>query len=293
MSKYPFRSKKNLFNSTDSLENEEDHMSFQSLDNLNQKESSKVKTDNLESEFNFITLNRLFGGKKNSEFNKPVTKFILKKSKRGRKTTKNSKKETHSADSYDNILRKIQTHFLNFMISFINDCIKSLHENKKMNLKNINYEEKKKIKRAYLEKIKYVTINEIINNIDISTKYKKYNKDINRTNLTKLSQISFFKKLFQMKFIELFCLYYNESKPLDKLFLFDKTITLSKKTKPYYNLLKDKNSNEKYFIEITKMNYINDFNKAETDNNIGDCSEENICQRETNNSINIKDDEIF
>ena len=245
-------------------------------------------------------MNQLFGVK-----NKPVFISVLK-NKRGRKPKKISKKETHDANTFDNILRKIQTHFLSFMISFINDCIKSLHENKRMNLKKnniliisyywiikqrINYAEKRKIKKEYLEKIKNATINEFIQNTDISIKYKRCNKDINKINLTKLSKIPFFKNLFEMNFLELFYLYYNKSQPFDKLFLFNKTINLSENTKPFYNLLKAEESNKENFIEIAKMNYINEINPNENDNEIGDDSEDNIYQRETNNSINIKDDE--
>ena len=39
------------------------------------------------------------------------------------------------------------------------------------------------------------------------------------------------------------------------------------------------------------MNFINDIIKNEKDKQIGESSEDNIYQRETNNSINIKDDE--
>ena len=230
-------------------------------------------------------MNQLFGVK-----NKPVFISVLK-NKRGRKPKKISRKETHDANTFDNILRKIQTHFLSFMISFINDCIKSLHENKRMNLKKINYAEKRKIKKEYLEKIKNATINEFIQNKDISIKYKRCNKDINKINLTKLSKIPFFKNLFEMNFLELFYLYYNKSQPFDKLFLFNKTINLSENTKPFYNLLKAEESNKENFIEIAKMNYINEINPNENDNEIGDYSEDNIYQRETNNSIDIKDDE--
>ena len=105
-----------------------------------------------------------------------------------------------------------------------------------------------------------------------------------------------------MNFLELFSIYYNKSQPLDKLLLFNKTINLSKKilfnktinlskkTKPFYKLLETEESHKEYFIEIVKMNYINDINKNEKDNKIGESSEDNIYQRETNNSINIKDD---
>ena len=94
-----------------------------------------------------------------------------------------------------------------------------------------------------------------------------------------------------MNFLELFRLYYNKSQPLDKLFLFNKTINLSENTKPFYKLLEAVEANRENFIEIAKMNYINDINQNESHNQIGDYFEDNICQRETNNSINIKDDE--
>ena len=295
MSKKPFVSQNNLFSSKNLFEKEEDNISLKSndiisfpyeIDNLNKNETGKVNSDNFVSDFNPKTLNQLFGVK-----NKFKSKFVLKNKKRGRPSEKISKKETHHAYTYDNILRKIQTHFLNFMLSFINDCIKSLHESKRMNLKNINYAEKRKIKKSYLEKVKNATINEIINNADISIKYKKYDKDINRKNVTKLSKNSFFENLFKMNFLELFSIYYNKSQPLDKLLLFNKTINLSKKTKPFYKLLETEESHKKYFIEIAKMNYINDIIKNEKDKQIGESSEDNIYQRETNNSINIKDDE--
>ena len=281
MSNYPFRLQNNFLNSTYSYENEDNNISLKSYDNI----SSSNEIDNLESDFNSKIMNQLFGVK-----NKPVFISVLK-NKRGRKPKKISRKETHDANTFDNILRKIQTHFLSFMISFINDCIKSLHKNKRMNLKKINYAEKRKIKKSYLEKIKNATINEFIQNTDISIKYKRCNKDINKINLTKLSKISFFKNLFEMNFLELFHLYYNKSQPLDKLFLFNETINLSENTKPFYNLLKAEESNKENFIEIAKMNYINEINPNENDNEIGDCSEDNIYQKEKNNSINLKDDE--
>ena len=215
------RSQNNLFSSKNLFEKEEDNISLKSndiisfsyeIDNLNKNETGKVNFDNFVSDFNPKTLNQLFGVK-----NKFKSKLVLKNKKRGRPSEKISKKETHHAYTYDNILRKIQTHFLNFMLSFINDCIKSLHESKRMNLKNINYAEKRKIKKSYLEKIKNATINEIINNADISIKYKKFDKDINKKNVTKLSKISFFENLFKMNFLELFSIYYNKSQPLDKL----------------------------------------------------------------------------
>ena len=119
MSNYPFRLQNNFLNSTYSYENEDNNISLKSYDNI----SSSNEIDNLESDFNSKTMNQLFGVK-----NKPVFISVLK-NKRGRKPKKISRKETHDANTFDNILRKIQTHFLSFMISFLmialNHCMKT------------------------------------------------------------------------------------------------------------------------------------------------------------------------
>ena len=50
---------------------------------------------------------------------------LLKNKKRGRHTNLKEKKKEHNKFSADNIQRKIQVHFLSFIISFMNDIIKS------------------------------------------------------------------------------------------------------------------------------------------------------------------------
>ena len=74
-----------------------------------------------------------------------------------------------------------------------------------------------------------------------------------------------------MNFLDLFNYYYNHAQPLDELFLFEKVITFSNETKPYYKLLEANLPISKNFIELTEMNYIKD---------------DNINQQETNNTIN-------
>ena len=57
--------------------------------------------------------------------------------------------------------------------------------------------------------------------------------------------------------MELFYVYYNERKQLQKIFLFNREILLSNDTKSYYFLL-EKNKKENLnisFIEITENNY--------------------------------------
>ena len=119
--------------------------------------------------------------------------------KRGRKPENNSKKETHDSKSYDNILIKIQVHYMNFIISFINDCIRAFNKSKKLFFKKFNTDIKKKISKMSFDSIKNSTINEILSNIKISRKYKKFDPYYNKVNLNILLKDDWFKKLFGMK----------------------------------------------------------------------------------------------
>ena len=263
----------NPFNSIDENDPDEIDFSSDSRDKLNESITYVFNSNNTELKFKFdlpIGKTENITSKK-----KYIFKTRLQRMKRGRIAKKNTKKETHSAYSFDNILRKIQVHYLNFMISFINDCIKTLNQNKKIRFMKINYKLKRKISKKFFDNMKNSSINDILKNIDISKKYKKFDKNINKENLRKLEKDPWFEKLFKMNFLDLFTYYYNQAQPLDELFLFEKMITFSDETKPYYKLLEANWPVSKNFIEITEMNYIKD---------------ENINQQETNNTINNFDD---
>ena len=62
--------------------------------------------------------------------------------------------------------------------------------------------------------MKHSTILDILKNIDISNKYKHYDKNINRVNIQALIKYSWFRKIFEMKYLELFLYYYNDNQPL-------------------------------------------------------------------------------
>ena len=64
-------------------------------------------------------------------------KTKLGKNKRGKKSERINKK-VHGAFDRDNILSKIQIHFLNFVIYFLNDCIHKFFKNKRINFKKFN-----------------------------------------------------------------------------------------------------------------------------------------------------------
>jgi len=70
---------------------------------------------------------------------KPIFKT---EKKRGRKIKKESKKQVHNALDNDNIKIKIQIHFLNFVVSFINDCLRTFFPDYKKILLDFNYGKK-------------------------------------------------------------------------------------------------------------------------------------------------------
>ena len=104
--------------------------------------------------------------------------------KRGRKTT-NIKNRIHSSSDFDNILRKIQVHFLNFTISLLNEIILTFL-GKKNFFSKFNYDDEKNITHENVESLKNFDLKTLIETIKISPKYK-LNDDINKVKLQLLS----------------------------------------------------------------------------------------------------------
>ena len=50
--------------------------------------------------------------------------FSVRNQARGRKRKSNSENPTHGKDSFDNVQRKLQVHFINFITKFCNDAIR-------------------------------------------------------------------------------------------------------------------------------------------------------------------------
>ena len=212
-----------------------------------------------------------------SEVNSPY--FIIsrqkeqseqEKKRRGRQVelnAKRSKKEMHSSISEDNILTKIQTHFLNFIIFFLNDCVYNYYKNRKIKFIKFAHEIKAKVSSKYLNKMKNSTIYDLLTEIETSSKFTRHNKNNNEKNAKILNKIPWFKKIFELKFLDLFQYYHNENKQLNKIFLFEREITLTKDTKSYYFLLEKNMTIKKEIIEITKYNYLSKINSIESDEN--------------------------
>ena len=216
-------------------------------------------------------------GGNSSEVNSPY--FIIsrqkeqseqEKKRRGKQVELNAKrpkKEIHSSISEDNILTKIQTHFLNFIIFFLNDCVYNYYKNRKIKFIKFAHEIKAKVSSKYLNKMKNSTIYDLLTEIEISSKFTRHNKNNNEKNAKILNKIPWFKKIFELKFLDLFQYYHNENKQLNKIFLFEREITLTKDTKSYYFLLEKNMTIKKEIIEITKYNYLSKINSIESNEN--------------------------
>ena len=164
---------------------------FQKFKIIQNYDKSEEKTgENLKNNENSITTNR---------------------KKRGRKPKKENKRE-HNALDQDNIIRKIQVHFLSFIIYFVNDLVQTILPNKKeLNFKNINYELKKTVNHAYMEKLKSKNIGEILQ-FNASPKNKKFESSINLKTYELICNLCpFLKQFFEISYLEMFKLYYTKT----------------------------------------------------------------------------------
>ena len=193
---------------------------------------------------------------------KPVFVVQNGKKKRGKQSKGNNQKE-HGAWDRDNIITKIQIHFLNFVIFFLNDCILKFYKNRRINFKKFNHKEKRNSSYKQLKKLKKFTINQLFENLTVSTKYKRFKEDINIKNKQKLLENPWFKKFFGMKYITLFQYYYNNNQPLHEISLFGEKISFSPKTKPFNALLKKNERFKEDIIELAEQLYIGGINENE------------------------------
>ena len=198
-------------------------------------------------------------------------KFISKK--RGRKQnnidTKRSnkkRKREHSASDWDNNLRKIQAHFLNFIVLLLNDIIKSNVERKGLLLYKFNYEAKKNINYNYVETLKNYNIKELLEKFEASPKYTKVKlekkKYVNREILDNLCKYKYnwFNELINKNILDFFKIYYNNKKKLKNIFFNGKQIILSKDTQNFYDLLQKYKEYEKKLIEAAESVFLNNYN---------------------------------
>ena len=187
--------------------------------------------------------------------------------KRGRKSLKKKILHVHTALDDDNILRKIQVHFLTFLISFTNDYLNSIFPNmdKKtksfLNFRHIDYKVKKTINHGSIEKLKKKTIGEILQ-MEASPKNKTCKRNINQIIYYKLCnqfpelQQIYFNKPFPEFFIEY---YYNKNERF--ILLNGVKVNLSIKTQAFNALIQKNIEFSKKFRIMASCFYSKDDNE--------------------------------
>ena len=184
---------------------------------------------------------------------KTEKEFIKKK--RGKKGEKGKKRQTHTKAAFDNIITKVQVHFMSFIIFFLNECVSNLSTYKKIEFLIFAHELKSNSTNKLLQVIKNYKLKDLLEKWNISKKNKKYDKDINKTNLKKLRKEPLFEDIFRMEYLELFSLYYNDEQPLEEISINSKQVKLSDKSKSFYGLLKNNEDLKEDIIKYTQMVY--------------------------------------
>jgi hypothetical protein len=172
--------------------------------------------------------------------------------KRGRKGSSVNKR-IHGASDDDNIMRKIQVHYLSFVINFINDIIRTFNNNKNVpTFKNLDYQIKKTVNHKSVENLKSKKLSEIIQ-LKVSPKMKIHDESVNKVIYYKICNICpFMFDFLQKSYLNLFKEYYfNKNKIFE---VNGKVIQLSKKTKTFHDLL-EKNTFQKDKLKYMAINY--------------------------------------
>ena len=173
-------------------------------------------------------------------------KFFVENKKRGRKYKKEGKK-IHDKNIIDNLLRKVQVHYLSFIIKFLNTILLILNK-KNIRFKKLDYKFKQNVRKDFVDILKKSNIGEIISS-KISGKYKKEKNDnFNENLLKKYKEDRILNKIFSENYLILFRkIYYKSQKKINlKEYGLDigEGIKLSDDVKMYKDLLKDKKGNE-------------------------------------------------
>ena len=177
-----------------------------------------------------------------------------KESEHSKKSKKSNKKKPHTAEDDDNILRKIQVMFLSFIISFANDIVTSLSDDKTVPLfKDLDYKIKKIVNHKFVEDLKATKLENIVK-LKITPKVKQkenINEQIYKSVLERFPDIQEF---FDRTYLNLFEDYYENK---NNIFKFnEKVIPLSYKTKQKtFAKLIEKNIKYKEKIKIVTINY--------------------------------------
>ena len=188
---------------------------------------------------------------------------VIKKRRRPKTSKDHKKNKIHKFDSPDNILRKIHSHYLSFIISFMNDILN--HLNYSQRFLDLNYKFKKKANKKEIEDIKKESIGDIICQ-EINGKFKSKDKSYNKVIFEEIKDNKILKNILSEKYINIFKKIYHRGNKIINLreYGLNKKVVLSNTVKMYKDLLlkdeiKDLNhSCRRKYNECIKLNFIQD-----------------------------------
>lgn len=202
---------------------------------------------------------------------KKADKFkVVKKGNKGRKPliikNVNNKSKFHGKDRLDNLLSKIQVHFLSFLISLSNDALKTVYgDNTSLKFKKISYAIKKEVKFDFFNEIKKINIKNILSKFRISEKYKESNINYNTSILNKACKEckdkTWLNNFFNQGYLDIFKDYYykNKEEPISEIEFMGKIIKL-REAKSCFYLLRKNDSLKSKLIETIECIYLNNVN---------------------------------
>ena len=215
----------NILNTLHSYENENN--AFQKEKNEVQKEKNEKK-QNIESVKSFDTV---------------IKNVFQTEKKKSRGFQSNiTRKKRHINVSFDNLLTKIQVHFLSFIINICNDALYSEFYFNNEYFKGISYDKKRYFNYQLFEEYKKSPIKNFLT-FNISSKYKNFQPNHNFLLLFKVyNATEWLNKFFNMNYLKLFkyYFYYKKEKQMNKIYFEGKNIILSKNTKTFCDLLQKK-----------------------------------------------------
>ena len=250
------------------LNEDDDFDTVESIYFIKNHNNSKLElqsTDNTTKLLSSLTSEPI-SEKKETIYNKKINFKTMLYHKRGRKEKNdsclNKKKKCHSSSDFDNIQRKIQVHYINFLIRLANDILKSiLGKKNKLQFKDVNYEIKKIVNHKNVEYLKTLNYSDILQ-MKISPKNKNFEENNNKNAyLNACQNTEKLKKIFDKKYTYIFQKYYYSLKSNEKEVYFDGIkINLNSKTKAFFNLLKKNETEKDKFISIVNDVYFSNIN---------------------------------
>ena len=139
-------------------------------------------------------------------------------SKKRNNHVKYKRKKQHSKFDKDNLMKKLNIHYISFIVKYVNFNIQRFISRKHPLFANLCYEFKKKLNSTTFNKLKNMTLGEVLKN-EGSNKNKRnmiYEKDENEK-LFKSVYETELKNLLDINYIEFFKQVYSKTSPLDKI----------------------------------------------------------------------------